>query len=72
MSKPRKPCDTAIGNGKNTRAFTAYVNCPTRHPMKLVPPIDLTERWPDCILDALAALYWEERINHPAVAALRP
>lgn len=40
--------------------------------MKLLPPVDLTARLPDCILDALAVLYWEERVNHPAVAALRP
>lgn len=65
-------CGNAAWNGKNTRAFSAYVNCPRGFPMKLVPPVDLTDRLPDSILDALAALYWEERINHPAVAALRP
>ena len=39
--------------------------------MKLLPPVDVTVLLPDSILDALAALYWEERINDPAIAALR-
>jgi hypothetical protein len=39
--------------------------------MNLVPPVDLTSPLPDNILDALAALYWEERINDAAIAALR-
>ena len=32
---------------------------------------DSTTPLPDVILDALAELYWDERINHPAIAALR-
>lgn len=39
--------------------------------IRTLPPVDPTEQLPDCILDALAALYWEERANDPAVAALR-
>lgn len=34
--------------------------------------VDPDPALPDPILDALSELYWEERINHPAVAALRP
>ena len=40
-------------------------------PIKTLTPIDLTEELPESILDALAALYWEERNNDPAIAALR-
>ena len=40
-------------------------------PIRTLPPVDTTALLPDCILDALAALYWEERVNHPAIAALR-
>ncbi len=32
---------------------------------------DPTTPLPDVILDALSELYWDERINHPAIAALR-
>jgi len=39
--------------------------------MELVPPADLTEPLPDSILDVLAELYWEERINDAAIEALR-
>lgn len=41
-------------------------------PIRTLPPVDVTEQLPDIILDALAALYWDERANDPAVAALRP
>ena len=39
--------------------------------MKPIIVIDLTDPLPDPILDALSELYWDERINHPAVAAIR-
>ena len=36
------------------------------------PPVTpLPDPLPDVILDALSELYWDERINHPAIAALR-
>ena len=33
--------------------------------------LDLTDPLPDPILDALSELYWDDRINDPAIAALR-
>ncbi len=37
----------------------------------VLPRVDPTDPLPDSILDALAELYWDERLNEPAIAALR-